>query len=135
MQALNLQRLRLVARWIVASVWIFHGVYSKLLHQIPRHEGIVARILGPDVAPMLTLGIGAAEAAMGLWVLSGRWPKLCATLQSLIIPTMNGLEIVLARDLLWNAPAMVLLNLLLLCAAWFAASGVRPRTAPPDGKS
>lgn len=114
----------LFLRICVACVWLFHGIYSKILNQIPRHQEIVARILGEEWRG-LTPWIGVLEVMMGLWVLSAWRPRLCALAQTASIVFMNALEIALARDLLLHAPGMVALNALLLAAAWTAAIAKR----------
>lgn len=84
----------------IAAVWLVNGLLCKVLHLVPRHEAIVARILGPAYAAPLTRAIGLAEIGMGLWVLSGRWRRLSVGAQMALVAGMNGLEFFLAPDLL-----------------------------------
>lgn len=121
---MTLQRLRIFLRIVVGSVWIFHGLYSKILDLIPRHKLIVGRVLGEDAA-FLTPFIGGAEILMGLWVWSAFKGRLCALAQTCALVSMNVLEILFARDLLIHPAGMVALNALLLSAAWFSASAVK----------
>lgn len=114
------------ARFLIAAVWIFHGLFSKLLGGIPRHEIIVARILGEGFARPATLMIGLLEIGLGLWVLTGRKRVLCAATQTLAITSMNTLEIFLARDLLISAPGMVALNAAFLACVWWWAISTSP---------
>lgn len=114
-------RFQSVIRVAIAAVWIFHGLYSKILDGVPRHRLVVARILGDHYARPLTLAIGAGEIPLGLWVLSGRRTRACALFQTLALVAMNTLEILLANELLISAPGMVALNLILLGAAWWLA--------------
>jgi hypothetical protein len=109
------------ARILVALVWIVFGLGFKLLRALPRHERIVARILGERVAPLLTRGIGLGETLLGLWMLSGIHLPWCALFQTVIIITMNAIELRLARDLLLSPRAMLAANTLLLTLAWYAA--------------
>lgn len=124
-----MKRIRLhdFVRVVIAAVWIFHGLYSKILDGIPRHRMIVGQILGEDYARPLAFLIGVGEILLGLWVLSGRRTFACAMLQTLALVTMNTLEILFARDLLISAPGMVALNLLLLGSAWWLAQRDSPR--------
>ena len=119
MKALTPPRLEPLAI-LIGGVWIFHGLWSKLLGQIPRHELIVGRVLGESIAPLATRAIGVSEIAMGLWVLAGRYRRTCASAQTLALVSMNTLEIIIARDLLISAPGMVALNLgfLILIRRW-----------------
>ncbi|MFO1460517.1 MAG: DoxX-like family protein [Verrucomicrobiota bacterium] len=103
---------------LIGGVWIFHGLWSKVLGRIPRHEMIVGRILGESVAAPATILIGLGEIGLGIWVISGRHRRACAALQTLALVSMNTLEILLARDLLISAPGMVVLNLCFVILIW-----------------
>lgn len=106
----------------IASVWLFHGLYSKIFHGIPRHRQIVARVLGEGLADPLTIVIGSLEAILGIWILSGRRRPACALVQTLAIVGMNTLEVLLAKDLLISAFGMVALNLGFLFMVWLWAT-------------
>ncbi|SDJ98717.1 DoxX-like family protein [Catalinimonas alkaloidigena] len=89
--------------YCIASVWLVNGLFCKVLGWVPRHEQIVARILGEAVAPLLTQAIGFAEIGMALWVVSGIQRRVSAVTQIVLIGTMNLLEFFLAPDLLlWD---------------------------------
>lgn len=121
MAPLDFHALHTWARLVVALVWIVFGVGYKLLRLVPRHERIVARILGERVAPVLTRLIGLGEAFVGLWMLSGLYAPACALLQTVLVVTMNAIELRRARDLLLAPVPMVVGNTILLALAWFAA--------------
>jgi hypothetical protein len=104
-----------------ASVWILFGLVFKVLHAVPRHEAIVATILGRAAAGPVTLLIGLAETAMGIWILSRRWPRSCAAAQTVTIVGMNALELTLARDQLLAPVPMVCANGVFLAAGWYLA--------------
>lgn len=91
----------------IAMVWLVNGLYCKVLGAVPRHEQIVAQILGASFAKPLTTIIGLAEIVMFFWILS-RWKsQLNAIIQILIVIIMNILERILVPDMLlwgaWNA--------------------------------
>ena len=102
----------------IGSVWVFHGLYSKILNGVPRHEMIVGRILGDKFAHPATKVIGCMEIMLGLWVYSGMARVECAAVQTLALAAMNFLEIRLARDLLISAVGMVILNLGFFVVIW-----------------
>lgn len=102
----------------IGGVWVFHGLYSKILNRIPRHRQIVSRILGPKIAVPATILIGTLEVALGVWVFSGEHRVLCASVQTLGLVAMNSLEIARARDLLISSVGMVFLNILFLALIW-----------------
>lgn len=90
----------------IASIWIINGLISKVLGLTPRHEAIVARILGAEFAHPLTILIGISEIFMAIWILLKFREKLNSYTQILLVATMNVLETILASDLLlwghWN---------------------------------
>ena len=86
--------------YLIAAVWIINGLFCKTLNLVPRHQEIVARILGNDHARPLTIVIGFSEIAMAIWILSGIKSRLNAIAQIIIIATMNMLEFILVPDLL-----------------------------------
>jgi uncharacterized membrane protein YphA (DoxX/SURF4 family) len=107
-----------ISRIVIGSVWVFHGLYSKIFNGIPRHESIVGRVLGDSIARPATKAIGCLEFALGLWIFTGFAKVECAAVQTLAIVGMNTLEIILARDLLISAIGMVILNLGFLALIW-----------------
>jgi|ERR1051325_1187255 hypothetical protein len=108
----------LAAQVVIGSVWVFHGLYSKILNGIPRHRLIVGKILGTPNAGMATSAIGLLELLLGLWAYTGWQPVACAVVQTAAIVAMNSLEIFLAGELLISAIGMVILNLGFLALVW-----------------
>lgn len=85
---------------LISVVWLANGLFCKVLNLVPRHEQIVARILGEDYSRPLTILIGLSEVLMAVWVLSKFKSKLNAITQILVVVTMNTLEFILVPDLL-----------------------------------
>jgi hypothetical protein len=85
---------------LISLVWIANGLFCKLLNLVPRHQLIVARILGQNHAALFTKLIGAAEVVMAVWILSNIKPRFNAITQMVIIAIMNTIEYILAPDLL-----------------------------------
>jgi DoxX-like family len=108
----------ILAQILIGSVWIFHGLYSKLLRGIPRHRAIVARVLGERHADRATNVIGIAEICLGIWALTGWQRVACAGVQTLALVSMNALEVMLAADLLISALGMLALNAGFLALIW-----------------
>jgi hypothetical protein len=96
-----------VIKYGIAAVWLVNGLWCKVLNGVPRHAAIVARILGPQHAGILTKLIGCLEIAMAVWIVSSIKRRLNAVMQMVVIGSMNILEALLAPDLLlwgpWNA--------------------------------
>jgi hypothetical protein len=85
---------------LIATVWIVNGLFCKILNLVPRHQLIVARILGDTYAIVLTKAIGLSELLMAVWILSNIKPRWCTLTQMFIVGLMNVIEFVLAPDLL-----------------------------------
>lgn len=84
----------------IACVWIANGLFCKVLNLVPRHEQIVAVILGPTYSRPLTILIGLLEIVMAIWILSGLKTRLNAMVQIAVVATMNTLEFIIVPDLL-----------------------------------
>ncbi len=111
---------------IIGGIWIFHGLYSKLLDGIPRHRQIVGRVVGNRIAGPATKAIGLFEVSLGIWIFTGWQPIGCAAVQTLALVGMNTVEILLAADLLISAAGMLILNLGFLLLVWhWALAGSR----------
>ncbi len=85
---------------LIATVWLANGLFCKVLNLVPRHEQIVAGILGDDYSRTLTILIGLSEIVMAIWVLTKFKTKFNAIAQMTVVATMNILEFILVPDLL-----------------------------------
>ena len=89
-----------VLSFSIAIVWIINGLFCKLFKLVPRHQQIVAGIMGNEHSGLLTKAIGVAEIVMAIWILSGIKTRLNAIVQIVVIASMNVLEFLLVPDLL-----------------------------------
>lgn len=94
------KQLSIILTYFIAFVWIANGLFCKVLNLVPRHQEIVARILGDDYARPLTFLIGISEVIMAIWILSGYKSKWNAWTQIGVVGLMNTLEFILVPDLL-----------------------------------
>lgn len=124
--------MRVLLRYSIAAVWLANGLLCKVLYLVPRHEAIVARILGPTFAPPLTRLIGLAEIGLAIWVLSGRWVKLNAVAQISLVLGMNVLEFFLAADLLLWQQFNILFAGLFALVVYYYGFILIPSTAPTN---
>lgn len=85
---------------LIAIVWLVNGLVCKVCNLVPRHQQIVAKILGDDDSRMLTVLIGLSEIVMAIWVLTKFKSKLNAFSQIALVATMNIVEFVMVPDLL-----------------------------------
>jgi hypothetical protein len=119
---LTVKYIKVILRWFILLVWLINGLYCKLLNGVPRHQSIVARILGEEHAQLLTKFIGVGELLIFCWILSRYQSKWCAAFQIALIAIMNTIEIVLAPDLLlfgkYNGLFAILLMVLIYIEAF-----------------
>lgn len=118
--------------YCIAGVWIANGLFCKVLNLVPRHEQIVARILGNDYSRLLTILIGLSEIFMAVWILSGYKTRINAIMQMIVIATMNTLEFILVPDiLLWgkmNSVFALLLILIIYYNEFHISKKITPQT-------
>ena len=93
-------RIHKILTYCIATVWIANGLFFKVLNLIPRHEEIVARILGNDYSRPLTILIGFSKIIMAVWIVSRYKKKLSAIAQIALVAAMNTIEFIFVPDLL-----------------------------------
>ncbi|MEP6795220.1 MAG: DoxX-like family protein, partial [Saprospiraceae bacterium] len=50
-----------ILTYFIATIWVANGLFCKVLNLVPRHQEIVARILGNNHSRLLTFLIGLSE--------------------------------------------------------------------------
>jgi len=99
--------INIMLTYLIAAVWLVNGLFCKVLNLVPRHQQIVAGIMGIEYASILTKLIGVSEVFFAIWIVSKIHTRLSAITQIIIITAMNTLEFILVSDLLlwgkWNA--------------------------------
>jgi uncharacterized membrane protein len=103
----------------IATIWIVNGLFCKVLNFVPRHQQIVAKILGNEHAWLLTIVIGFSEILMAIWILSNIKSRLNAVAQILIIATMNTLEFILVPDMLLLGKVNAIVAFILILVIYF----------------
>lgn len=93
--------------WLIALVWFANGLLCKVFNLVPRHQEIVASIMGNNNSRELTIAIGLLEICMGVWIISGIYKRWNALVQIVVVIVMNVIEYFMVPDLLlwgkWNA--------------------------------
>jgi hypothetical protein len=104
-------------------VWLYEGLWCKLLSGCPSHAVIVRSLPDPfpRIAGPLIMGIGTIEVALGLWVLSGWQRRLAAWAQTILLILMNGGGLVWGRGAIPDPAGVVIQNVVLLVLAWTIA--------------
>ena len=114
-------------RIAVASVWLYEGLWRKVLSRSPGQAAIVERVpfLSGARGRLFLSALGWAEAALGVWVLAGVRPWAAALAQTVLLASMNAVGIAFARERIHDPAGMVVKNFALLVLAWVAAAGPR----------
>ena len=118
---------------LVAAVWLVHGLYNKLLGGSARHLAIVQSVPGLEgsAGERVLAAVGIGEVVVALWVLSAWRPWLCAATQTVVLLSMNLVELTFARSLLLWPAGLIPLNLAFLTLAWMAADSQQPLRLRP----
>jgi hypothetical protein len=107
----------------VAGVWLYHGLWCKLLGGCPEQADIVAAVPGlrGERAKAVLLGIGALETVLAFWVLTGRRPREAAAIGTALVAGMNAGGLTFGRRHIPAPKRLVAENLTFLALAWLAA--------------
>jgi uncharacterized membrane protein YphA (DoxX/SURF4 family) len=111
-------------RIAVAGVWLYEGLWCKLLGGDPNQLTVVEAVprLGPKLGALFLKALGTVELALGLWVLSGSQPLPCAIAQTALLVTLNANGLLWSRRHIHDPAGMVVKNFAFLVLAWVAAS-------------
>ena len=73
----------LLVRGAVAAVWLYEGLWCKVLGREPHQVQVVEAVprLGPILGRKFLLALGLVETTLGVWVMSGVTPGLCAVVR------------------------------------------------------
>lgn len=110
-------------RVAVAGVWLYEGLWCKLLGREPHQLEVVEAVprVGPRVGAFFLKALGAVEVALALWALSARAPDACALAQTLLLVSLNANGIYWARHLLHDPGGMLVKNFAFLVLVWVSA--------------
>ncbi|MEV4508213.1 DoxX-like family protein [Dactylosporangium sp. NPDC049525] len=123
------------ARAAVAAVWLYEGLWCKVLGGDGDQQAIVAAVplLPPALAAAALTGIGLAEVAVAAWVLTGRRARAAAVTQTVLLVAFNAGGLLFAGDRIADAGRMLTANAALLALVWLLAT---PRTqSAPSAQS
>lgn len=113
-----------LVRGAVALVWLYEGLWCKLLGGDPNQRTIVTAVprFGPTLGVPFLLTLGAVETALGAWVLWGHAAFACAVAQTVLLVTLNANGLLWSRKHIHDPAGMVVKNCSFLVLAWVAAS-------------
>jgi hypothetical protein len=111
-------------RSAVAAVWLYEGLWCKLLGREPNQLRIAsaaplpASLRGTSFLRLL----GVAEVALAIWAASGVAPFPCAIAQTLLLIGLNAGGLRFARTLIHDPGGMVVKNFAFLVLVWVSAA-------------
>lgn len=114
-------------RGAVAAVWLYEGLWCKLLGREPRQLRVVEAVpkLGRIVGRSFLLALGVVETLLAIWVLSGVAAGLAAVVQTLLLVTLNTNGLLWARHVIHDPAGMVVKNIAFLLLGWVVGGADR----------
>jgi hypothetical protein len=111
-------------RGAVALVWLYEGLWCKLLGGEPRQLQVVEAVprFGPRAGMLFLTLLGFVELGVAAWAFSGLLPLECALAQTLLLVALNANGLLWARHVIHDPGGMVVKNFAFLVLAWVAGS-------------
>lgn len=112
-------------RACVAAVWLYEGVWCKLLGRAPLQRQVVEAVSrwGKSWGRRFLLGLGAVEAGLAVWVMWGVAAGACALAETALLVALNANGLLWARRLIHEPGGMVVKNIAFLMLAWICGAG------------
>jgi len=107
-------------RWTIAGVWLYEGLWKKLLTADSHHFDVVASVpwLSTAAVHILMVAIGGAEVLLAGWVLTRKRPCLATLAQTLLLVGMNTGGLIWSRTHISDPPGMVVHNAAFIALIW-----------------
>jgi len=111
-------------RAAVAAVWLYEGLWCKLLRGQPHEFEVVAAVpyFGSRIGTPFLLTLGAVEVGVAAWTLAAIAPIACAAAQTLLLVALNGNGLLWARHIIPDPGGMIVKNFAFLVLVWVGAS-------------
>jgi DoxX-like family len=111
-------------RGAVAAVWLYEGLWCKLLRGQPREFQVVEAVpyFGPRVGAAFLRALGVVEIALAVWAFWGAAPLSCALVQTFLLVALNGGGLLWARRIIHDPAGMIVKNFAFLVLVWVAAT-------------
>jgi uncharacterized membrane protein YphA (DoxX/SURF4 family) len=110
----------LVIRASIAAVWMYEGLWCKILGRMPSQIAVVESVprLGRRFGAAFLKALGVGEVAIAVWVMLGIAPGLCAIVQTALLVVLNVNGLVWARHIIHDPGGMVVKNAAFLVLVW-----------------
>jgi hypothetical protein len=111
----------------VAGVWLYHGLWCKILGRCADQLRVVEDLPGmpPTLARPALTALGFAEVALAAWVISGRRPVDAARAETGLLVAMNGGGLAFSRKHIVAPRALLAENLAFLALVWWTGLSER----------
>ncbi|MGB8473758.1 MAG: DoxX-like family protein [Candidatus Acidiferrum sp.] len=109
-----------IIRLSVASVWLYEGLWCKLLGRVKSQVDVVTAVprLGPRFGLLFLKTLGVVEVALAVWVMAGIAPGTCAIVQTVLLILLNANGLLWARRIIHDPAGMVVKNIAFLVLVW-----------------
>jgi len=113
-----------VLRSSVAAVWLYEGLWCKLLGQTPSQVQVVTAVprLGAIFGAPFLKALGVLEVGLAVWAFSGWQPGWSAVVQTAVLITLNVNGLIWARRYIHEPLGMVVKNTAFLVLVWVCGS-------------
>ena|ERR1700756_618177 len=110
-------------RLSIALVWLYEGLWCKVLGGVPRHAAVISSVpfIGSAGSRIALVTLGLVESGIAAWVLSGRRVRQAAIVQTVLLVAMNAGGLIWAWHLIPDPPGMILQNFAFLMLIWVVA--------------
>jgi hypothetical protein len=111
----------------VAGVWLYHGLWCKVLGRCEDQLRVVADLPGMPraLARPALVALGAAEVALAAWVISGRRPVEAAQAETGLLVAMNGGGLAFSRKHIAAPRQLLAENVAFLALVWWTGLSER----------
>jgi hypothetical protein len=107
----------------IALVWLYQGLWCKVLGGMPHHQAVIAAVpfIGPAASHAVLIVLGLAECGIAGWVFSGWQLRNAAITQTALLVIMNAGGLMWSWRLLPDPVGMILQNFAFVVLIWMAA--------------
>jgi uncharacterized membrane protein YphA (DoxX/SURF4 family) len=118
-----------IMRSVVAAVWLYEGLWNKVLGRAQREAQVVAAVpvFGPRFGQPFLKALGIVEVLLAAWIMSGIYPGTCAVVQIALLVVLNVNGLLWSRHIIHDPAGMVIKNVAFLVLVWACGAGPGPR--------
>ncbi len=101
-----------LVRAVIGFVWLYEGLYMKLLTRDPHELSIVSAVGGPFglTAAQFLFAIGAGETLLALAVFAGWFVRPIALLQAILLFSMNIVGVFMGQGRIEDPAGLLVRN-------------------------